>query len=364
MAKKHSAFVISLIAVFLGILIGCIVLLVTGINPINMFIALFRSMTGFNILKPENGISFMYPLNWLLDSLPIILTGLSVGFAYRCGMFNIGGEGQFIVGGLAATVVALSVPLPPVIHPIVCILAGALAGAVWAFLPGFLKATRNINEVVICIMLNYIALYFNSWVTRNFLPLDPKTLARTVSFDETCSLGSVSFGTSSQFHWGFLVVILCMFIYWFVIEKTTFGYSLRATGFNKEGARYAGMKTKTNCTLSMMIAGAFVGIAGAIVILGVFKYGRIYSAFDNYGFDGISVALVGATNTIGILLSGLLFGLLKTSGNNLQLLGIPKEIGQLIQACIIMLIAVQYGIRYVLNMLDKRKEKMSDGVTK
>ena len=359
--KKHNAVTISLIAVLLGLLIASLVLLISGINPLQMFYALIRSLTGFYILKPEQGINPSYPLNWLLNSLPIILTGCSVGFAYRTGMFNIGGEGQFIAGAFAATAVATLVDLPPFIHVICCILAAAVAGALWGFLPGFLKATRNINEVVICVMLNYIALYLNQWAVKSFLPIDLNTKARTINFPNSATFTPLNFGTTSQFHWGFIIVVLCLVFYWFIMEKTTFGYSIKATGFNKEGARYAGMKTKLNCTASFMIAGAFSGLAGAIVTIGVFKYGRIVTAFDGYGFDGISVALVGSGNAIGIFLAGLLFGLLKAAGTTFQLLGIPKEVASIIQACVLIFVAIQYGIKLVLSYFEKRKEKKVDG---
>ena len=287
--------------------------------------------------------------------MPIILTGLSVAFAYRTGMFNIGGEGQYIAGALASATVALLVDLPPVIHTIACILAGGIAGALWAFLPGFLKAFRNINEVVICVMMNYIALYFNDWFVRTFLPIDPLTLARTENFPETVSLGDLSFGTASQFNWGIIFVIIGVIIFWFVMEKTTFGYSLRATGFNSEGSRYAGMKNRRNTVLSMMIAGAFTGIAASIVIIGNYGYGRIFTTFDNFGFDGIAVALVGGSTAFGVLAAGLLFGLMAASETQFQILGIPSEISDLIQAAIVFFVAIQYGIKLILDIFDKKR---------
>ena len=138
-----------------------------------------------------------------------------------------------------------------------------------------------------------------------------------------------------------------------IIEKTSFGYGLRATGFNKEGARYAGMKVERNIVYSMMIAGAMAGLAGAIISLGTFNYGRVLSSFENYGFDGIAVALTGACNAIGVVLAGLLFGLLKVAQPILQSVGIPKEIGEIISAAIVLFVAMQYGIRIILDKLSK-----------
>ncbi|RRC93151.1 ABC transporter permease [Erysipelotrichaceae bacterium OH741_COT-311] len=361
MNKKHSALKISLIAVVFGLLLGFLVVLITGRSPMDMLYAFIRSLTGYNLAKPDKPINLMYVFNWLLEAMPIILTGLSVGFAYRTGLFNIGGEGQFMVGSTAASFVALTINMPLVPHIILCLVVGMLAGALWGFIPGFLKAYHNINEVVVCIMLNYIGLFFSNYLVRTFLEIDPNTNARTVAFPITAVLPKVTDMTASQFNYGFVLVVLCLVMYWFILEKTTFGYSLRATGFNSEAARFAGMKVKRNTVYSMMIAGALSGAAGAIVVLGVFKYGRIFTLFDNYGFDGISVALVGAANAVGIALSGLLFALLKSGGNNLQLFNIPKEISQLIQAAIIFFVAIQYGVILMLNKFDGFKLKLKGG---
>ena len=161
----------------------------------------------------------------------------------------------------------------------------------------------------------------------------------------------------SRLNLGIFFVILAVLAYWFIIEKTSFGYGLRATGFNKEGARYAGMKVERNIVYSMMIAGAMAGLAGAIISLGTFNYGRVLSSFENYGFDGIAVALTGACNAIGVVLAGLLFGLLKVAQPILQSVGIPKEIGEIISAAIVLFVAMQYGIRIILDKLSKLRHK-------
>lgn len=360
--KKHSHLKISLIAVATGLIFAFLLTILTGKSPFDLLTALVRQMTGFNLKKPGS-VNITYVLNWLMNAVPIILTGLSVAFAYRTGLFNIGGEGQIIAGSTAAAAVALLVKLPPIIHPIACILAAALAGALWGFLPGFLKAYRGINEVVVCIMMNYSAMYSCAWFTKKFLPIDPTTNARTINIFESAELKQVFTNTTSQFNWGFLVAIVALVIFWFIIEKTTFGFSLRATGFNKEAARFAGMKVERNVTLSMMISGALSGAAGALLILGIYRYGRINVAFDNYGFDGISVALVGGAQAVGVLLAGLLFGLFKAASGNLQLFQIPKEISELIQAIIIYLVAIQYAIVLLLDKIDakeKNKNKLKE----
>jgi len=356
--KKSRTLTISLIAVFLGFLLGMIVVVLTGRNPINMVYAIIKSMTGVDFSRPGWPFNIVFVFNWFMECIPLILTGLSVAFAFRTGLFNIGGEGQYIVGSTAAAAVALFVKAPHLLHVTLCILAAGLAGAIWGAIPGILKATRNIHEVVICIMMNYIGFHFCNMLVRRLMPIDPNTNARTISFPKTASLDQVLNTITSQFNWGFIIVFIAVILFWFIIEKTTFGYSLRATGFNKDAAEFAGMKVKKNMVLSMAIAGSLSGIAGASVVLGIFRYGRIFMAFDNYGFNGIPVAFVGAATAPGVFLAGMLFALLKACNNSFQMFSIPKEISELIQSSIIYLIAIQYGIVYLVDKFKKKKTEV------
>ena len=341
--KKYEKIIAPLIAVILGILLGTIIIIISGKSPILMFSSLIKSLTGIDLMNP-GPINLRYFGEFLVFSMPIILTGLSVGFAYRTGLFNIGAEGQVIVGGAVAAAFAILVPLPAGIHAIASLAAGGIAGALWAFLPGFLRVKRNISEVVTSIMLNYTAQHMCNFLIK---ALPNSTTARTADLPTTALIKSPWLSTltkNSRLHWGILIVILAIFIYWLILEKTTFGYGLRATGFNKEGARYAGMKVNFNVISAMMISGVLAGLAGAIMTLGTFGYGRVLSAAEGYGFDGIAVALVGGCNAIGILLSGLLFGLLKVAQPALQSMSVPKDIAVIISSAIILFVAMQHGI--------------------
>ena len=360
--KKTNALTISLIAVIAGFLLGIIVVVITGRNPINMLYAIVKSMLGIDLSRPGFSFNIVFVLNWLVECVPLILTGLSVAFAYRTGLFNIGAEGQYMMGSTAATVVALFVKAPHLIHILLCVIAAMAAGALWGALPGLLKATRNIHEVVICIMMNYIGIHFANYLVRNHMPIDTKTNQRTIGFPTSAYIDQVLRSVTSQFNWGFIFVIIAVVVFWFIIEKTAFGYSLKATGFNKDAAEFSGMKVRTNIVLSMVISGALSGLAGAVVVLGIFKYGRIFLGFDNYGFNGIPVALVGAASASGVVLAGLLFGLLKACSNSFQVFNIPKEISDLIQASIIYLVAIQYGIHYLVDRINKKgKTEVSGG---
>jgi simple sugar transport system permease protein len=226
------------------------------------------------------------------------------------------------------------------------------AGGIWGAVPGCLKARFNVHEVVVSIMMNYIALYLNNWaVVDLFGSVDH---IRTSTFPAAATLKSAGLSAlthGSRLNWGFVPVLLSLFVYWFLIERTTFGFSLRAVGFNKEGARFAGMKVQRSIVASMVISGAFAGLAGAVITAGIFNFGRALPAAEGYGFDGIAVALVGGNTALGILLSGLLFGMLKAGQMLMQIQGIPKEIASIIQASILLFVAMKYGIDYVLGRL-------------
>ena len=278
-----------------------------------------------------------------------MLTGLAVGFAFRTGLFNIGAEGQLIAGSMAAIAVGLGVRAPAGVHVALVLLAAMAAGGLWGAIPGVLKARFNVHEVVVSIMLNYVALHLNNWaiveifhsVDRIKTPVIPASALLRSDL-----LGGLTNG--SRLGWGLLPVALSLAAYWFLIERTTFGFRLRAVGFNKESARYAGMKVERSIVAAMAISGAFAGLAGAVITVGTFSFGRALPAHEGYGFDGIAVALVGGNGALGIGLSGLLFGLLKAAQPLMQSQGIPKEIASIIQAAIVLFIAMKLGIEHLL----------------
>lgn len=349
-AARGRKVLVPLVAVALGFMLGSIVVLLTGKNPLLMFNAIIRGLTGIDIGR--GGFNPRHIGELVIQSMPIILTGLSVGFAFRTGLFNIGAEGQLMMGSLAATAVALTVKAPAFIHVPLIMVAGMGAGAAWGAIPGFLKARFNVHEVVVTIMLNYTALHINNWTILNvFKSVDR---VKTAEFPASALLKDqwlADLTNGSRLNWGFIPVILAIIAFWFILEKTTFGFSLRAVGFNKDGARYAGMKVNRNIVMSMVIAGAFAGLAGAIITTGTFSFGRTLASAEGYGFDGIAVALVGMTQAPGILLAGLLFGVLKSAGPLMQSAGIPREIGGIIQASIVMFVAMKLGIERILDFV-------------
>ena len=346
MGKKRGgrALGLALAAVLLGFSLGALIVLFTGKNPLEMLNAMARSVTGIDLAR-GGGLNPRLIGEFLVQSLPIMLTGLSVGFAFRTGLFNIGAEGQLLMGTLGATAAALFIRAPAFIHLPLVLLSAMAAGALWGAIPGYLKARWGVHEVVVTIMLNYTAFHLGNYAILNVFGSVDRV--KTAEFPASALLKSAfltELTNGSRFNWGFIPVIIAILVYGVVIGRTTFGYSLRATGFNKDAARYAGMLVERNIVLSMMTAGAFAGLAGAVITAGIFGFGRALPAAEGYGFDGIAVALVGGSDAVGILLSGLLFGMLKASQPLMQSAGIPREISGIIQASIVLFVAMKYGL--------------------
>lgn len=361
MTKRSEKIVLPLIAVFLGFFLGAIIVIATGRSPVAMFAAMLKGFSGIDLVN-GGPVNTRYIGEFVIQAMPIILTGLSFAFASRTGLFSIGAEGQLMVGALAATAVALGVDAPKAIHLPLVLLASVLAGGLWGAIPGYLKAKFNVHEVTVTIMMNYLALHLNNFVILNIFGSVDRV--KTAGFPETALLKSPflqSLTRGSRLNWGFLPVILALVVFSFIINKTTFGYSLRAVGFNKEGARYAGMKVNRNIVLSMMIAGAFAGLAGSVITVGTFSFGRALPAAEGYGFDGIAVALVGGNEASGILFAGMLFGMLKAAQPLMQSQGIPREIAGIIQASIVLFVAMQYGLKAILERFRKKEAVSADG---
>ncbi len=343
---------ISVLVVLLGFLCGTILVAVVGRNPLNMYKAILQSLTGYNI---DRGIwNIRYVGEWLNLSVPYIFCGLAMAFAARTGLFNIGGEGQYIMGLTMAQVIALLGPQIPVVHWILAMAGALLMGAIWGGIVGFLKARYEVSEVVATIMLNYVALYLSRIIT---MAIPGTNTYKTVNFPETASLRADFLSTltnGSTLNLGIFLVVAAVVLYWFLMERTNLGFGLRATGFNKEAARYGGIPVVTSVVISMAVAGAFAGMGGGVVALGSFRHGRVISGMDNYGFTGIAVALVGNNTAVGTLLAGLLFGLLAAAQPLMQSKQIPKEITFIIQGLIVVFIAIRTGIRLFLQWRVKR----------
>lgn len=355
MTKRTEKIVLPLVSVLLGFALGSIIVISTGRSPLGMFQALIRALTGLDITG-KLPFTPRYPGEFVIQAMPIILTGLAFAFASRTGLFSIGAEGQMVVGSIAATAVSLVVDAPRIVHLPLVILAGLAAGALWGAIPGLLKARWNVHEVVVTIMLNYVAFHLNNFMVLHVFGSVDRVKTAPFPFSALLKDPMLEKLTSgSRLNWGFVPVILALLAFSIIINRTTFGYSLRAVGFNKEAARCAGMKVNRNIVLSMTIAGAFAGLAGVIITNGTFGFGRALPASEGYGFDGIAVALVGSNEAIGNLLAGMLFGMLKAAQPLMQSQGIPREIAGIIQASIVLFVAMQHGIKALLVAIQGKR---------
>jgi simple sugar transport system permease protein len=285
----------------------------------------------------------------LVLSTPYIFAGLSVAVGFRCGLFNIGAEGQFFMGALAAAFVGYSIDgLPAYIHLPLAVLAGALAGAIWGAIPGFLKARFGAHEVVNTIMMNWIAFRLSDWLLNGpmkaggFRPVTPN-VAVTAEIPRF-------FPDPLRFNWGFvLALVMALVVYW-LLFKTTLGFEIRAVGANPDAAKYAGMSVVRNFVLVMTISGALAGLAGTVQVLGVDHWvGQGFSA--GYGFDSIALALLGKSHPFGVVLSALLFGILRGGATTMQSLArIPIHIISVIQGMVIIFVAAPAIIRWIYRL--------------
>ncbi|MCL1815245.1 MAG: ABC transporter permease [Treponema sp.] len=358
-AFTQSNGLVSAAVVILGFLVATILILAVGRNPAGMYSAIVQVVSGFDLRRFTWNARYIG--EWLVVTMPLILCGLSMGFAARTGLFNIGAEGQYIAGVTAAQVLAVFGPQVPVLHWLIAILGALAAGAVWGGVVGWFKARFSVSEVVATIMMNYIALYGSRLIILNIpgantyrTPVFPKTALLHSSLLERITNGS-------RLNHGLWLTLAAVIFFWIVMGKTRFGYSLRATGLNKDAARYGGINVNRNITASMAIAGAFAGLAGAVVALGSFNYGRVLlPGQDGYGFEGIAVALVGNSTAWGTALAGLLFGMLKSAQPLMQSRQIPKEITSIIIGLVVVFISLRAGVQIILNWRLKEKTRKGE----
>lgn len=350
----------SVFAIVIGLLMGFIILLLC--NAGQALPGFITILTGaFTHGAKGVGQVFYY-------STTIILTGLSVGFAFKTGLFNIGASGQFIVGGFGAVYIGIMCENLGNVHWIVALLAGVCLGAVWGLVPGLLKAFFNVNEVIAAIMMNYIGMYAVNWFVKSYKPIfnnirnESKPVLATANIPK---MGLDKLFPESSINGGFIIALLAVIVIYIVLDKTAFGYELKAVGYNRNASRYAGINEKRSIILSMVIAGAIAGLAGACLYLaGTGKHIEIVDVIADEGFTGISVALLGLCHPIGILFSGIFIAYLTAGGFYLQLYEFSTEIIDIIVAIIIYFSAFALIVKMLIQKFEKRHtERKSDSGT-
>ena len=359
-STRVGGVLVPLAAAVLAFLVAGIVVASTGHNPLGTYRAIFEG-TGLN-----------WPILWatgqetraaasdlqqtLIITTPLLLTALAVAFAFRCGMFNIGGNGQYIVGSVAALYVGTHLEgLPSLAHISLAIFAALLAGAIWGGIAGLLKATVGAHEVISTIMLNFIALYVAKYLFELGGPLqgtDP-SIPRSFDIFDSAKLPEI-WGRLQPLHAGIFIALAAVIVYHLVLNRTTLGYEVRAVGFNPDAARYGGISVGRNYFLAMAVSGGFAGLAGAVDLLG-WKFRIATNDLDGvaFGFIGIAVALLGRNKAVGILFAALLFGALQvgTSPRQLDPDVFPAELAgnlaTMIQALIILFVGAELLIVYM-----------------
>jgi len=332
-------------AIIMALLVGAIFILVIGKNPITAYAALIQGAFGDVFSIGET----------LENTTPLILTGLAVAFAFRAKLFNIGGEGQFLIGALAATWVGANLSFPSFVHLPLTLLAGIIAGGLWGGIAGFLKATRGVHEVISTIMLNFIAIFFISYmVTGPMKEQSALDIPQTARVAETAQLAKIL--PPSRLSAGIIIALVAAAFVWWLLWKTTVGYEVRAVGLNFFAAEFGGIKPNYNMFLAMVISGGLAGLGGAIIISGLFL--RFQHGFEpGYGFTAIAVSLVGGNNPPGVVLAALLFATLSQGALGMQnVAGVPQDIVLVIQALVIFFVAAPQIVRALPQWLEKRRE--------
>jgi len=327
----------QVIAVVAAFLVGAVVLVVTGYSPVEAYAMMLTGAFG-----DVYGIG-----QTLTKATPIIFTALAFLFAMKSGLFNIGAEGQLIIGGFAAALVGISFDgLPALIHVPLALLAGALAGGAWGFIPAILKAKLGAHEVITTMMLSYVATYLTSYMV-NYPFKAPGWVAQTVPLAPSAQLPRIL--PPTQLSASFIVALILVALTYFVLQKTTFGYGVRASGLNPLAAENGGINVKRTMILALFVSGAMAGLGGSGEVMGV--HGRFIDGFSpGYGWDGLAVALVGGLHPVGVVIAAILFGALRSGGMTMtRVTHVPLDIVIILQSLVIVFVAAPTLIRYLLR---------------
>ncbi|MGB3372168.1 MAG: ABC transporter permease [Rhodococcus sp. (in: high G+C Gram-positive bacteria)] len=365
--------IISVLAVFMAVVVGAVLIAVTDeqvqeaagyffSRPSDMLVAVWDAVSGaysslfqgavYNFRRPgfENGIKPL--LETLTFATPLIVAGLGVALAFRVGMFNIGGRGQMLIAAACAGWVGFSLQLPAGLHLILAVLAGVLGGAVWGGIAGVLKARTGAHEVIVTIMLNYVAFYLVAYLLRTPGALqapgqnNPKTAAM-----ESTAVFPTLFGDRYALHLGFVLVVIVTVAVWWLLERSSLGFRFRAVGENPHASKIAGINVNRMYLYAMVLSGALVGLAGVTQVLGTVTTGFGADIDAGIGFDAITVALLGRSKPWGVFFAGILFGGFKAGGFAMQAAeGIPIDIVLVVQSVIVLFIAAPPLVRAVFRL--------------
>ncbi len=319
--RSLTAFIVPVLSILLAFAIGAVIMALLGASPVQALQYLLKGAFGS---RANIGTT-------LSRATPLMFTALCACFAYKCGVFNLGGEGQFIIGSVAACYVALRSGITGPAAAILCLIAGALAGGLWGAVPGALKITRGQNEMIISIMLNYVATLFMGVVYTNWLR--DASVPQTEAVPEATQLPRVV--TGMRFTWALVIAVAVGLLLYYFLFWTSTGFKLRAVGFNMTASRFNGFPIKRYILTSFIVSGAIAGLGGAAELLGTQL--RLINGFGaGYGFDGVAMALIGQLHPIATMLVAVFFAALRTGSTTMQAAtGVPTSVSDIIQALVI-----------------------------
>jgi simple sugar transport system permease protein len=342
---------IPIVAVILAAVIGAMILAISGADPLAAYRALLEGALGRPTAIQRT----------LEKATPLIFSGLAVAFAFKGGLFNIGAQGQLLFGAIVAAAVGFGIEdLPAIIHAPLALLAGALAGAFYGFIPGALKTYTGAHEVITTIMLNFIAINITDYLADGPWkdPSPTNIVARTPRIFPSAEIPIIG-----NVPMGFLLAVLAAVVVWWLLWRTTLGYEVRTVGLNPSAAKYAGVRVSMIIVLTMMLSGFLAGLGGAVETQGI--VGRFQPGFNTgLGFDGITVALLGRTSPFGVIPAALILGIMRAGSSQMQFnAGVAPEITDVITAFILFFVAADVIVRWLLRMraIDEEQVTLSTG---
>ncbi len=337
---------VPILAILTAMIVGGVVIAMAGGNPFAAYLGLAEGAFGSAKAWSETAV-------W---ATPYIFAGLAVALAFKGGLFNIGAEGQLALGAVVSAWIGYALPdilgisLPPVIHVLLAIGIGMFTGALWAAIPGWLKAYTGGHEVINTIMMNYIALNMTSYLLNGPMkdPSPTNVIARTPLIAESARMPVLFEGY--RVHWGFVLALVIAFLTWWLLQKTTLGFEIRTVGANPDAAKYAGINVKRIIILTMALSGMLAGMAGTVEVTAL-NYRHELGFSVGYGFDAIAIALLGKTHPLGVVLASILFAAMRNGATRMQFLTqIPVDVISVIQALILLFVAADAIVRYIYRI--------------
>lgn len=343
--KKLFKALLPVIGILVGALAGAVIILAKGVNPLEAYKALLEGALG----STDNFAAS------LIKTVPLGISGIAVIISYRAGIFNVGCEGQIQMAAVAATLIGTRMTgLNSVLHITLSIVAAALAGGIFALLPGLAKAYKNFNEMVITMLLNYIAILFVSFLVQGPMKMKDQYYPQSAPLADSAKLPYII--PQSRLHIGIIILVVISALVYFVLFRTTFGFRIRTVGLNPRAGQYGGIDSRKVMTLSMVTSGCVAGIAGAVEIMGV--HGRLIENFSpGYGYDAIAVALLANLHPIWVMFSAFFFGALRNGANSMQIsTGVPVSFVYIIQALAVLFVIGATGVPRLMKKIRRSRK--------